>query len=764
MTMRMTIAALVLLWLASCCVLDAQGKQTGVIRGRVTDASTGASVPFQTVRISGTAFGTSTDADGWFTLRNIPPGRYELLISGVGYAPAVMPVVLQAQAEADTLSLRIRPEDVALAQVEIAVEAEAKTADTPVSIRTLSPHDLRMIAGGMDDPARTLALMPGVAPMRVERHDLVVRGGAPFENLFIVDHIEFPTISHYAVQGAGTGMASMVNTDFIDRVSFSSGGFGVKRGDRLSSVVGLSLREGSRDTGSASLTLSATQFGLSAEGPLLHSGSFLAGVRRSYLEPVFKAYDMSFAPVYWDACLKAGIRLGASDEVHVLAIGAADRMRLFNETQSKRNSNADLVFGDQDMLTAGVTWEHYSSAFYLLVAASNSTGSYAYYQPEDGARRRSTIDSYENEASLSADVSLSLAPSVDLSFGARSRIVRIRDHVFLAEAPWFLNVNGSLSSIEKRADTSGMKHAAYVQLSKRLGGVTVTAGVRADRFTLIDEGTVVSPRASAIWQISSEWEATASLGRYRQAPAGSWFVNPYNRHLLHAGADHAVIGLTRYIGGEWKVALEAYRKSYFNYPVSIEAPCMTVFNSGSPGTNFKDFGLDSLTSRGRGAARGIEFSIQKKFSDSPVSGMFAVSLSETEFTSLDGVTRPADHDQRWIVNTVVDYRAGESWEFTGRFRLYTGHPYTDRFILNYGTLEQFAREYNALRVGINHSLDVRLSHRWQTQAAQIEVFLDIQNVYNKKPLDTPEMDLRTGTYKETAMVGIVPSLGIRLSL
>jgi hypothetical protein len=757
------VIATAVLFLAALVDVHGGDMPRGVIKGRVTDAASGEAVPFQNVTLVGTSYGASTDADGRFVLRGIPDGKYELRVTGVGYTAASMTVELRPRGASGDVSVQLKEKEVPLAEVQIVVAAE-KTADMPLSAQTILPHALSTLAGGMDDVARALSTLPGVAPMRLERNDLIVRGGAPFENLFVVDNIEFPSISHFTVQGAGTSSSSLINTDFIERVSFSSGGFGARSGDKLSSVVSLSLRDGSRDSRHASLTLSATQFGVSAEGPLSSTGSYIVSVRRSYLEPVFKAYDMSFAPVYWDGFVKADMRLGGSDNLRIIAVGTRDWMQLFNDTESKRTANEDLVFADQDMLITGVTWEHYKERWLTRLTMSNSAGSFSYYQPATKGRGVSTINSDENEMSAAFDASVLLTRTTEVSAGARMKFIRFRERVDLEVVPWFLNVNQMLARILMNADTSGMKPSAYLQMSQTIGSVVVNAGVRADRFTLIGPSIVVAPRTSVIWHLSEAWEATLSAGRYYQSPANAWLVNPYNMRLKMAGANQLIASASRTIGPDWKLSLEGYRKSYFDYPVSIQAPCMTVFNSGSPGSNFKDFGLDSLTSKGSGISRGMELCLERMISDAPLSGMVSLSWSETKFTALDGVERPADHDQRWIINAVLDGRFDKQWEITARFRLFTGHPYTDRVILETGTLEQYASEYNKLRVGVNHSLDLRIVRRWETASAQIEVFLDIQNVYNKKPLDTPEIDLKTGVYTETAMVGIVPSAGITIRL
>lgn len=62
--------------------------QTTTLTGRVTDAATGAGLPFANVFINGTTKGTVTDEQGLYRLTAVPLGTIELVASYLGYQPA----------------------------------------------------------------------------------------------------------------------------------------------------------------------------------------------------------------------------------------------------------------------------------------------------------------------------------------------------------------------------------------------------------------------------------------------------------------------------------------------------------------------------------------------------------------------------------------------------------------------------------------------------------------------------------------------------
>jgi hypothetical protein len=64
---------------------DLFSQSGSTVSGKVTDAATGLPLPFVTVFLANTTIGTRTGEDGVYRLQNIPPGKYDLTVSSVGY-------------------------------------------------------------------------------------------------------------------------------------------------------------------------------------------------------------------------------------------------------------------------------------------------------------------------------------------------------------------------------------------------------------------------------------------------------------------------------------------------------------------------------------------------------------------------------------------------------------------------------------------------------------------------------------------------------
>ena len=725
----------------------------GWITGSVVDQRTKTPIPSANVVVLGSQMGAVTDENGSFTIRNVPAGEYQIHVSVLGYRQAAATIKVGVIREPSKHDFVLDEEDITLQGVEVQAAHFAPVPDAPVSLRSFSNAELQNSAGGLDDVVRAVRILPGVAQPKADRTDLIVRGGAPSENLVLIDNIEVPYINHFSTQGAGGGSVSIVDIDLVRNSSFSTGGFGVRYGDKLSSVLNIGLRDGLEDRFHSKVSIAATQLGFEAEGPLTKKGSYLFSVRKSYLDLVFKMYGFGFAPQYWDFLGKVSYLVGAGDKITMLAVGSSDRMDLFNDTQEHRYQNSEMLFSNQDHLVAAATWHHFSTDAYSTVTVRNvqSTLEFSQYTPDLAPRFQSS--SIESETSVRGDLVVQIDATSDLAVGAEARSVNVRSAI---DSKWGgpVVLNRSLNGMPGKA-------AAYGQFSGAIGSLKVTLGLRGDYCSLISEQLVVAPRFSSVLMLSPTTDVALSIGKYYQAPSYIWLAgNPANSDLSHLGVDQIVIGFHHVLAEDLGLSVEGYLKRYSNYPTSLTRPFLIMANTGAQGGGLGEatasFGLDPLVSSGSGYSRGIELSMQKKLSGIPCYGVFSATFSETRYQALDGVSRPSDFDQRLILNVGGGYLFGMNWEVSGKFLLYTGRPYTPFDAQGTSIVD----ESNAARVGLNHQLDGRIMRRWTMVSVTVETYLDVQNLYNRRPVDAPVFSDLHQKAEQAPALGIVPTIGL----
>ncbi len=651
---------------------------TGIITGKITSAATREPLPGATIMVDGTARGTSSNIDGSFKITNIPIGIHTLKAQLLGYFPAT---------RTDVVVNSIHPTEINIALYESPIQAQGlivtpdyfdRTTESKISTQVQSNEEIRRLPGAFEDVVRAISILPGVAQALPGRNDLIVRGGAPSENLYIVDNITLSNINHFGTQGASGGPLSFVNLDYVDATSFSTGGFGVRYGNRISSVLDIDLRNGRSDKFGGKATISATQFGLNGEGPLNGDGTYLFSVRRSYLDFIFKSAGFAFVPEYWDFLGKANYTAGRNNRFSFLTIGAIDNVRLFNDTPDKRFDNSKILASDQNQYVAGVTWKHLYGWGYSDVTLSQNTSEFEYKQADSLLQPVFSNNSGENETRLNATLNFNLSKNTELSFGGE--LIHANFNADLYLRPYVTSYGDSIS-LDKNFKSGATRGDGFVQFARIFGPLRATIGLRYDYFDLIQDSHAYSPRLSTTYVVTDKINVSISLGQYRQTPSYIWLVaNSENRKLRFITANQLVSGFEYIFRPDSKLTLEAYVKKYYDYPASLNRPYLVLANTGAgyggAQEGFAAFGIDRLASEGEGKARGLELFIQKKLSQIPCYGTFSLSFNESKFAGLDGQMRPGSYDQRWIFNVGGGYIFNERWELSGKFRYASGMPYT----------------------------------------------------------------------------------------
>lgn len=733
--------------------------RTGAIYGTVTNFHTGEPLPGANVTLVGMNLGTISDEQGNFTLDNIPVGTVSVQASFIGFTPQIKADIVISPVRAKQVDFQLQEQPIALDEIEVHPDYFFKLPDAPLSTRSQSNEEIRRLPGGFEDVIRAVSILPGVAQVQAGRNDLIIRGGAPSENLYLVEGIEVRNINHFGTPGASGGPLSYINLDFVQETTFSTGGFGVQYGDRLSSVLSLDLREGRRDRLGGKATISATQFGLNLEAPLSEKSTYLFSARRSYLDFIFKANGFSFVPEYWDFLGKIDYDLNPQSKITALGILALDDVKYFNDDADDRFENSRVMGSDQTQLVSGINWRHVFRRGFSNLTLSQTYVKYDVVQRDSLLNDVFRNNALEHEIALSGNYTVELSRQLEMAVGAQGKMVRVENDI---KIPGYETYFGEFFSVDGVFDTTAFKGAVYAQLTPRIGKLRATAGIRVDYLDLLEvHPLAISPRFSATYALTPVTNLNFSVGQYRQAPAYVWLMmNPANRNLKPAGTNQFILGFDHLLRADTKISFEGYYKHYLDYATSVDRPYLVMVNTGAgfggSDDGFAAFGFDDLVSEGTGQAYGVEVFLQKKLSEIPCYGILSLTYNRADFTALDGVERPSSFDQRWIFNVGGGYVFNEKWEFALKFRLATGRPYTP-FDVD-GT--QSVEHYNSERLDTYHSLDLRLDRRWLFDRSVLITYLDIQNVYNHPEDNPPRWNAREQRVEVDESIGVLPSVGI----
>lgn len=754
-----------LIFISLALNLFAQDNQkTGMISGRVIDQVNKKPLPGVTVKILGTNKGAISQSNGKFKIENIPADVYAVQFTSIGYSKFVQSDVVVSPGRPTTLEVELTVKSIQLEEAEVRASYFIKKNYVVTSTQTLSSEDIRRAPGVQEDVVRATALLPGVNVTAAGRNDLIVRGGAPFENLFIVDNIEVKNINHFGSQGSSGGPLSIINIDFVKNVEFSAGGFGSKFGDKTSSITNITLRNGNEEQFGGKVNLSATGFGASTEGPIGQSGSWFFSARRSYLDFIFNAAGFGFIPQYWDFQGKANYRINSRNRVSYLFISALNDVKLNNDNLDNIYDNSRVAVPDQQQYFTGFTWQHLFNKGFMKVTLGRTFTDFSTFQNDSNLVEIFRNNSKEGEMSLKTDFDFQLSKTSDIMFGNLIKYASKLDYDVLI--PGYLRVDKSDAPPYDQSDWQGLnldtnltayKNATYISYTTSLGKSRFTVGGRMDYFNFTKDNLFLSPRASYIYQINDVSAINLGLGRYYQSPSYVWLIGGTDG-LNPIRADQVVLGYDHTPLEDVKVQVEVYYKQYKDYPARVYRPQAVLSPSGFDDVSSDiPFGLEPLLSVGDGESYGFEIFIQKKLSKIPLYGLFSLSISETKFTSIEGESRPSAFDSRVILNIAAGYRFNEQWEASAKFRFATGVPTTP---FNPDGSRNFYQYNEGERLPNFHALDVRVDKRWYFNRYTLVTYLDIQNIYGRQNVSGIKWNYRTQTPEYNESIGVLPSIGV----
>lgn len=264
--------------------------QTGGVRGNVFDKNSGEPVLFATVFLEGTTFGTNTDLDGFFSIPNIPVGTYNLAVTYIGYDSLSISVEITSGGYAYR-QLFLEESSIELGTVNVSARKEKAKTDVAISEITLTPKQIQSLpsTGGEPDIAQYLTVLPGIISSGDQGGQLYIRGGAPIQNLILLDGMTIYNPFH------SIGFFSVFETETIRSVDVLTGGFNAEYGGRISSVLDIKTREGNMKRLGGLVSASPFMARAVLEGPLKKleeqgggSSSFMFSAKHSYIDQTSK--------------------------------------------------------------------------------------------------------------------------------------------------------------------------------------------------------------------------------------------------------------------------------------------------------------------------------------------------------------------------------------------------------------------------------------------------------------------------------------------
>jgi len=729
--------------------------QKGSIKGRIFDAKTNQPIEFASILIQGSTTSSTSDLDGNYIFTGVEPGFKHLVISLVGFQTTVSSE-FQVQGNQTTfIDVPLQESTVQLGEVTVRQNLNAKKIESPLSALSVGVQEIEKTAGANRDVSKVIQTLPGVGVTDPNRNDLIVRGGGPSENVFYLDGIEIPVINHFATQGSSGGTVGVINPDFVREIDFYTGAFPANKGNALSSVMDIRQKDGSKDRLHTKLSVGASDAALTLDGPLGDKSTFIISARQSYLQFLFAAIGLPFLPTYNDFQLKVKTQIDKKNEITFLGIGAIDNDALNtgikNPTESQAYLLAYLPTYVQWNYTVGAVFKHFAEThFDTWVLSRNMLRNMNYKYKDNNVDSAKTSDykSDEAENKLRFERTYPDLP-FKLSFGGGVKYAHYKNYTNRQ-----LYFNNSVSNLVYNTQIGFFGYQAFAQASKEFSddrlklslGVNF-AGINYNQ-NMMNPINQFSPRFSVSYALTQNFDLNANVGRYAQQPAyttlgykdaAGVLVNQ-NENLKYTISNQAIAGIEYRPMENMRMTVEGFYKQYEFYPLSV----VDGLSIASKGTNFGEVGDEQIVSTGKGRAYGVEV-LYKIMEMKKMNLTATYTFFRSEFTNAAGSYIPSSWDTKHLFNLIASYKFKHNWNVAIRWRFVGGAPYTpiesvsankSVWDISKQPLLDYSK-FNSLRLPNTHQLDMRVDKEFYFKKWVLNLYTDIQNVYNFKTQGAP---------------------------
>jgi hypothetical protein len=763
--MRTRIILSFLILFVSVFITNAQ-EITQSIKGVVVDKQSEIPLIGASVQLLNSDYnlGSVTDVNGFFTLRNVPLGRQELVVSYIGYNQINIPNVEVTAGKEVYLSLELEESIFEMQEVVVTAEVDKDRAQNElatVSARTFSLEEVTRYSGGRNDVSRLVSNYAGVSTADDSRNDIVIRGNSPTGVLWRLEGIPIPNPNHYSTLGTTGGPVSAINTNLLKNSDFLTSAFPAEYGNALAGVFDLSFRSGNKDKYEFTAQMAAfSGLEFMAEGPMNQkkASSFIVSYRYSFAglgESVGIPVGTNATPYYQDLSFKLDFGNSKIGKFSIFGIGGASEIDFLGDEIDDNDLFANLnedAFPRSKLAIAGLKHNLIlNNTTYLQTVISGSVNQSLYTQDnllESGTKLRVTeVDDLTRRLALNSFANKKFNAKTTLRTGAMIQNIGLQSNVMDRNGrpdldndglpDWFevRNVNDQLNLFE-----------AYAQLQHKINRQwTLNIGMHG-QYLDYTKATSLEPRMAINWNVHPKHTLTVAYGLHTQIPALPLLFlqeeveddvfEPTNADLDFVRSNHFVFAHDWKLSNAWRAKTELYYQLIQNVPVQQEPSSFSALNVGDDFV-FPDDKFD-LVNRGSGFNYGIELTLERFFQN----GYYALltcSVFESKYEGSDGIERNTAFNNKYVFNLLggKEFKVGRNKQnaFTFDFKLTQagGRYYTPVDLEASKTIgSQVLKEDEAysLRYDPYFRLDTKFGFRYNSNKRNIsqQFFLDFQNL------------------------------------
>jgi hypothetical protein len=636
------------------------------VNGKVTDQE-GSSLPGVSIYILNTLDGTSADANGNYSITTTEKGNHMLVVSMIGYETINQSITLENKSY--TFNFKLKEAVSELDEVVISAGTIEATNDRKVAV--LRPLDIVTTAGAAGDIIGAIQTLPGTTRVG-EQTGLFVRGGDASEAAVIIDGMIVQNF--FTSDVPGVAQRSRFSPFQFKGTSFSSGGYSVRYGQALSSVLELNTND-MPSKGSLNAGLSMAGAFASAAKVIKNNSLELTGSYTN-VAPFYKLANTNFdfykAPEGGSGSIRWVSKNGDKSIFKVLASGGA--FSSGTEIPDLANAGAKYRFGIKNK-------NGYVNSSYLLNISGrlHSYSAVSLSTNEDNNNFGSS-QSKTNEWRLQArtEIGYEINSKMNLLVGTEWQRFATERSFDIFQSSFFETQSAIYTELEWKP--------------KRWLGIK--SGVRGEHSLLLDRSA-----------ISSRISAALKTGKNSQVSmaSGIFYQNPNNRYLIankRPDLQQAVHYIANYqwITDKQTFRIEGYYKSYNNLVRELNVP----YNP-----NTYRFVTADVNNSGYGYAQGIDIFWRDKKLIKNLDYWISYSLVDTKrfFENFPTEATPSfisNHN----LNVIAKYFIQSiKLNIAATYTYASGRPYYDPNNLKF--LDSKVPLYESLSMNISYVMNIK---------------------------------------------------------
>ena len=769
-------------------------KKNYTLTGEVFDIGSGERIPYATVLIEHTANGSTTDANGRFTLNRVPADTCSITVKYIGYLTKT--ISLEPSGENNPLLITLEPQSQDIAEVFVIGRKDDKALQqyTGEHKMKMAPEALKLLPNlGEKDILRGFQLMPGVSASNESSSGMYVRGGTPDQNLILYDGFTVYYVDHLH------GFYSAFNSNAIKDVQLYKGGFESKYGGRLSSVTEITAKDGNKNNFTAGGEISLLSMNVYTEIPVADQFTSLFAFRRSYQgylwEKISGQNKVSSGQTAVERPNRPGMEMKSPPAYFYDLNGKITwtptekdifSLSIFNGTDYIDNTprfnfggrGGGMGFGGGGGRFGGITMNNSDFAKYgnfgtSLRWAKKITGQWStnllasysnFYATRDQRRAVTVVRDDETEEIKSGtlednnlyDISLKndwkylMNDRHSLEFGLFATRYDIK---------YGYSQNDGEKLVDKRNDA--LLAGIYLQDKMQLlrSRLIITPGVRMNCFSTTQK-ICFEPRLGGSYKLSGHITANAAAGIFYQFAnrivredimAGNtdfWILSD-GREIPVSRSDHFNAGLN-YDLPNYIVSIEGYYKRNSDLSEYTLRYSRSRMRMPGPGSGGSDTQVSENFYTGDGYATGIELLAQKKAGK--FSGWVSYTIEEVKNRFPDQSPKYyfANQNVTHEVKMVGIYRFG-NFDVSATWICSTGRPYTAplgayQITTAGGNTESFyaISDKNTFRLPTYHRLDLAANFRFNmfnTKGRPNAIGFSLFNAYNRRNVSAKQFQI-----------------------